>query len=412
MLLPESLVISPPGRVLIVDDLPVNASILAAMLKLDGFEISVATGGEQALQMIETLAPDVVLLDVMMPGMDGFETCLRIRANPLTHYLPVVMVTALQGTKERMRALEVGADDFIAKPVDQIEVVARVSSLVRAKRGRDELELAYTDLRRSEGLRDSLTQMLVHDLRTPLTGLMVSLEVLAGEQVGNLNDTQKGILEISKRSGTNLLNLVNDILSVAKLESGQLKVNLVPISFPALVEEALVELTPLINERHATIEREWAPDLPSLTADRDLIHRLMVNLLSNALKFSPHKPTISIGALVVAAEDANGGDANGGDANGGDANGGDTNPEKGKLLRVWVRDNGYGISPEHHKSIWDKFGQAETRPENFRASTGLGLTFCKLATEAHGGTIGVESELGQGSTFHFTLPVRESPKPV
>jgi signal transduction histidine kinase len=387
MLLPESLVISPPGRILIVDDLPVNSKILAKMLKMDGFETSVASCGEEALEMIEAQAPDVILLDIMMPGMDGFETCRRIRTNSLTHYLPVVMVTALNGTKERMRALEVGADDFIAKPVDQIEVVARVSSLIRAKRSRDELELAYTDLRRSEGLRDSLTQMLVHDLRTPLTGLMVSLEVLFGEQVGALNGAQKSLLEISKRSGNNLLNLVNDILSVAKLESGQLSVNPVSVSLPTLVEAALTELMPLINERKANIERDWPDDLPDLKADRDLMHRLLVNLLSNALKFSPQESKISIGARLVEDADAVAG------------------ADQSARMQVWVRDNGYGISPEHHKSIWDKFGQAETRPENFRASTGLGLTFCKLAAEAHGGTIGVESELGQGSNFHFTLPL-------
>ena len=367
----------PPGHVLVVDDLPANVKLLATILKLEGFQVSTAASGGEALQCLETDRPDVVLMDVMMPEMDGFEACRRIRENPETRYLPVVMVTALQETADRVQALEAGADDFLTKPVEETEVVARVHSLVRAGRARAELERAYAELQRAEDLRDSLTQMLVHDLRTPLTAVLVSLEMLGREQLGTLNTSQKELVAISARGGGSLLALINELLDVAKLESGQMSLNLTPISVEERAEAALGEIASLLESRDATIERDFAPDLALTFADADLMRRVLVNLLSNALKFSPPRCSIRIGAQ-----------------------------NDGDNLQISVSDNGYGIAPEHQKLIWDKFGQAKARRENSRVSTGLGLTFCKLVIEAHGGQISLESAPGQGSTFRFTLPIK------
>ena len=365
------------GHVLVVDDLPANVKLLAMILKLEGFEVSTAASGSEALQLIETRAPDVVLLDVMMPEMDGFETCRRIREKPETRQLPVVMVTALQEVADRVRALDVGADDFLSKPVEEVEVVARVKSLVRAKRNRDELERAYADLRRAEELRDSLTQMLVHDLRTPLTAVLVSLDLLGSEHAGALNSNQKELVAISARGGGNLLRLVNELLDVAKLESHQMNLNWTQVSVAELWEEALGEVAPLIKERSAEVERAEVSDSVMLPCDADLLRRVLVNLLSNALKFSPRRSQIALGADV-----------------------------EGETVQMWVRDNGVGIAAEHQSRIWDKFGQAETqRIEGNRVSTGLGLTFCKLVVEAHGGSIHLKSTPGLGSTFSFALPI-------
>ncbi len=364
------------GHILVVDDLPANVKLLATILKLEGFEVSTAAGGSEALQLIENHAPDVVLLDVMMPEMDGFEVCRRIRQSAATRHLPVVMVTALQEVADRVQALDAGADDFLSKPVDEVEVVARVKSLVRAKQGRDELERAYADLRRSEEWRDSLTQMLVHDLRTPLTAVLVSLELLANEHTGALNPDQKDLVSISMSGGGNLLRLVNEILDVAKLESGQMKLELSVVSLASLAETALGQVMSLVKDRQAQVEREWDADLAKVRCDADLVQRVLVNLLSNALKFSPARSVIAVGARV-----------------------------EGQEMHVWVRDNGYGIAPEQQRRIWDKFGQAENRREASQVSTGIGLTFCKLVVEAHGGRVDVESALGQGSTFRFFLPL-------
>ena len=158
--------------------------------------------------------------------MDGFEVCRRIKANPATSWLPVVIVTALQETADRVAAIEAGADDFLTKPVDEVEVEARVKSLVRVKRQRDDLENAYKELRRAEAMRDGLAAMMVHDLRTPLTAILGSLETM---RMVEPNEFQLELVDICSRSSNRLLSIVNDLLDVSKMESGEMKLMRTPV---------------------------------------------------------------------------------------------------------------------------------------------------------------------------------------
>ncbi|HVF10639.1 MAG TPA: response regulator [Abditibacteriaceae bacterium] len=382
------------GRILVVDDLPANVRLLAGILKVAGYEVVTATSGPEALGQVESAAPDVVLLDVMMPDMDGFEVCRRIKAQPATALLPVVMVTALQEIADRVTAIEAGADDFLTKPVDDVEVVARVRSLVRIKRQRDSLENAYQDLRRAESMRDSLTAMLVHDLRTPLTAILASLEMLRGGQVGTLDELQREIVEIGTRSSHRLLALVNDLLDVNKMESGKMTLKPTPVAPADLIDAALEQTAFLTGDSSVAITRTLPPDLPMLQADEDLLRRVLINLLGNAIKFTRGPGAIVITISVVAPGDEAHQLAHG--VCGGEA------------LLLSVRDNGIGIPVEDQTRIFEKFGQVESREAGRKMSTGLGLTFCKLAVEAHGGRIWVESVPGQGSTFLFTVPLNGS----
>ena len=362
------------GRVLVVDDIAANVRLLAGILKVADYDVLTAESGADALQKVEEFAPDVVLLDVMMPEMDGFEVCRRLRENPRTVSLPVVMVTALHETEDRVRALEAGADDFLTKPVNEIEVVARVKSLVRVKRGRDELESTLSDLQRAESLRDSLASMLVHDLRAPLTTILAPLEMLSSNAFGELNEMQSEVAEMATRGANRLLYLVNELLDVSKLESGNMTLQPSEFLLAPIVEEAL-ELTGVLAGRdEQLVEREYSNDF-QVRADEDLLRRVLSNLLSNAVKFTPSDGRIGVGAKTGDNE-----------------------------VLFWVRDEGDGVPPEYRDKIFEKFGQVESRQEGRKLSTGLGLTFCKLAVEAHGGRIWIESEAGRGSTFFFTLP--------
>ena len=373
------------GRILVVDDVPANVRLLAGILKIEGFEVLTAQSGEDALQMARSstpeTAPDVVLLDVMMPGMDGFECCRHLKNSPETASVPVVMVTALRETSDRVRALDAGADDFLTKPVDETEVVARVRSLIRVKRNRDELERAYTDLRNAEAMRDSMAAMLVHDLRTPLTTMMVALELLQSAGVGELNEMQTELTTMCVSGGRNLLAIVNDLLDVAKMESGKIELKIESFDFQKILNEAIEQTKPAsTNSSRAGIESVVALDLPPIQADESLIRRVLVNLLGNAVKFSPQNRVVNISAHVDENQNA-------------------------PALRVSIQDQGQGIAANDLERIFDKFEQGQLRKEGNRLSTGLGLTFCKMVVEAHGGRIWAESSVGEGSTFWMVLPL-------
>lgn len=364
------------GRILVVDDMAVNVRLLAGILKLAGYDVVTASSGREALDRFRASSIDVVLLDVMMPEMDSFEVCRRIKEEAL--FQPVVMVTALQETADRVTALEAGADDFLTKPVDEVEVVARVKSLVRLKRQREELDRAYADLRRAEAMRDDLSAMIVHDLRTPLTSLLTGMQSL--ELLGELSADQLELVWMAVAGGQTLLSLINDLLDIGKMESGTVELNRREAAPAKIMTEAARQVAALLAEKRLTQD---APDtLPAVYADHDKLCRILVNLLGNAIKFTPKEGAIALRARYDSAQ---------------------------ADVVFSVSDTGEGIPKEAFERIFEKFGQVETRQAGRHMSTGLGLTFCKMAVEAHGGRIWVESEPGKGSTFSFTIPVMTAP---
>jgi two-component system, sensor histidine kinase and response regulator len=216
--------------------------------------------------------------------------------------------------------------------------------------------------------------MIVHDLRTPLTSLIGGLQSV--EILGDLNVDQKEFVDMAVSGGQTLLGMINDLLDVSKMEDGSMKLDYGPVHPEEVINRALQQVAALAKEKELTLACEVAPGVGTLPADEEKLRRIMVNLLGNALKFTPRGGSITIEAK----------------------------PD-GDCLRFGVRDTGEGIPKEAFARIFEKFGQVETRKAGRKMSTGLGLTFCKLAAEAHGGRIWVESELGVGSTFYFTIPL-------
>jgi signal transduction histidine kinase len=314
--------------------------------------------------------------------MDGFEVLERLKANDGLQHVPVIMISALSETESVARCVEMGAEDYLTKPFNVILLRARLHACLEKKRGHDrevrlfeQLQQNYDRLQELETLRDDLTHMIVHDLRTPLTSVIAAMQTL--EVLGEVNAGQREIVDIAVTESGVLLNMINSLLDVEKLESGTMALECSLFAPRELIASALAQVTPLAQEKAIALVQDLSAELPLIEGDEIKLQRVLVNLLGNALKFTPAGGTVSLRARQSDDKSA---------------------------IEFFVKDTGEGIPLESFDRIFQKFGQVESRKAGRSMSTGLGLTFCKLAVEAHGGEIGVESMLGQGSTFWFTVP--------
>jgi signal transduction histidine kinase len=381
------------GRVLVVDDDLLNRIKLSTNLEEAGYSVALAKDGAEALEAMRTEPYDTMLLDLMMPVMDGFEVLQHVAADSSLQHIPIIVVSAEEDLESVVRCIEMGAADHLPKPFNPTVLRARVGACVGKKRSHDrevalfnELQQRYRELEDLQKLRDDLTHMIVHDLRTPLTSFLTGLQSVP--MMGALNPDQSECLAMATDGGTDLLGMINELLDISKMEDGSLQLDLKPVEPPAVVERALSQLEHLGHDKELTLQREIAPALPALQADEEKLIRVLVNLCGNAIKFTPARGSITVRVHPAAfAASANG-----------------PVETSGNGIVFSVTDTGEGIPPAYFERIFEKFGQVETRKSGQKMSTGLGLTFCKMAVEKHGGRIWVESEPGRGSTFSFSLP--------
>lgn len=361
------------GHVLIVDDEAFNRELLNAILKSKGHETSEAESGNQALELVRSRPVDVVLLDVMMPSPDGFEVCRRLKEDPQTAHIPVLLVTSLSDRRDRLMGIEVGASDFLIKPVDIQEVLLRVRNAIYAKRLYDRLQESFQKLKDLETLRDKLTHMLVHDMRSPLAGIHGYLEMIKLHSQMQQNRKILRYADQALQSTSSLIEMVSSILDVSRLEEGKMPLDLVRVDLAELARQVIDSLASAKKEsRVSLVCRDKTVEA---VCDPYIIRRVITNLVANALKFSEENTPVVVGI------------------------------ERGEHeVKLWISDRGPGIHRDHLPIIFEKYGQVELRNQRQKYSTGLGLTFCKLALEAHHGRIGVDTEVGKGSTFWITLP--------
>lgn len=373
-----------PANILLVDDTPANLTLLNGMLKERGYRTRPAPSGRLAIQAARLEPPDLILLDINMPDLDGYQVCEELKNDPLLRDIPVIFISALNETMDIVKAFRVGAVDFITKPFHIEEVDARVSAHLKLRRlqaeseaRRDELARKNLELEELGKMRDWLTQLLVHDLRSPLTAILAVFEMFFTEEALLLPTRLRGFLGSAQLAADQLLFTINSILDVGKIEAGEFQAICTELDIVSLARESAYSLSSLCASRRIAITS--GTDRVMICADRELLIRVFQNLISNAVKF-----TGSDGRIEIHIQ------------------------EKADNVRVMVSDNGRGIPKEHHARIFEKFGQS--RKDGPRSGTGLGLTFCKLAVELHGGAIGIESEPDVGSTFWFEVPIGEPPR--
>jgi signal transduction histidine kinase len=370
--------------ILVADDVPANVELLFDQLHVLGFRAVAAYDGPSALRVCAERHPDLCILDVSMPAGDlgvddrstGFEVCRRIKRDPRTARIPVIFVTALNDTTDRVKAIEAGGDDFLTKPHNRLVLGARVRSLLKLKAATDALEESLRKQKELEKVRDDLMKMIVHDLKSPLTSVIGAMEMLIDGDFGPLTENQRQALGETEKRAQDLLGLIEDLLEVARLEESRLALHLARLSPPTLLNEVAREWEIRVQQERARLQVEAATDARPVDADPALIKRVFSNLIQNALTHSARAVTVTLGART----------------------------DSGGTLFT-VADDGVGIPPEYHEVIFRKFEQVKTPHIPRVRSSGLGLAFCKLVVEAHGGRIWVKSgPERQGSAFHFWLP--------
>ena len=376
--------------ILVADDAEANVALLTDQLEVMGFRVTVAGDGPSALVASVERQPDLVILDVSMPAGDlgvsdrdaGFEVCRRLKRDPRTARIPVVFVTALNDPSDRVRAIEAGGDDFLNKPYHRLVLSARVHALLKLKGATDALEQSLKRLAELQKVRDDLMKMIVHDLKTPLASILATLEMMRDGDFGAFTDRQSRALSDAEGKAEDLLALIEDLLEVSRIEERTLPLEPEQIAPAALLQETVYDWQLRFHQEGAKASVDVADDAPVFVADKALVKRVISNLVQNAVNHSPGPVTIRLAAR-------------------GDAKG----------IVFTVADDGPGIPADYQEIIFRKFEQVHAQHAPRVRSSGLGLTFCRLAVESHGGRIWVTSTEGEGSTFFVQLPL-EPKKPV
>ncbi|MCB0194552.1 MAG: response regulator [Anaerolineae bacterium] len=357
------------NTILIVDDEDVGRQTLEALLYSDNYDLVFAGNGPEAIDAVRNYAPDVILLDVMMPGMDGLEVCQYLKADEQWRHIPIILVTALDSKTDLARGFEAGADDFLSKPVNILELRARVRSLLRLKTQFDELQAMLK-------LRENLANMVVHDMRSPLTAILGVSELLKSNLASPVNPAD---VEILHRQVLRLHAFVNDLLTMAKMDSGNLVLSLSLTDIKQLILDIEGGYNIIAQSKGIAFVLDLPDEGRMVPIDINLFQRVLDNLLSNAVKFSRPGGTITLKLEYIHHDDSS------------------------KGIRVQVVDEGVGISQNKRELLLDRL---EARgediigsPQEVTAQFGFGLAFCKMVVDAHGGHIHVKENEPSGSIF-------------
>lgn len=365
-------------KILIVDDVMSNVLLLKVLLTNEKFAIATASNGRQALEQVEKENPDLVLLDVMMPDMSGFEVAQHLKSNPNTADIPIIFLTALNSTADIVKGFQVGANDFISKPFNKEELIIRVThqiSLVAAKR----LILSKTEeLQRTIAGRDKLYSVIAHDLRSPMGSIKMVLNML----ILNLPSEKIGaemyeLLTMAKQTTEDVFSLLDNLLKWTKSQIGKLNVVYQDVDLVE-VTDGVIEIFSMVASLKKIRIHEMKPEKMMVNADIDMLKTVVRNLLSNAIKFSKENSEV-----LVKMEEVDG------------------------MAVVSVQDYGCGISEEGQKKLLHTDTHFSTFGTNNEEGSGLGLLLCKDFVVKNGGKLWFTSKEGEGSIFSFSIPVKK-----
>jgi signal transduction histidine kinase len=366
------------SRVLVVDDIPKNLQVVAAMLRSEGYELMAATSGAQALEGVRLQIPDLILLDLMMPEMDGLELCRRFKADPAVRSIPIIFLTASNEMEHLVQGFEAGAVDYITKPFNAPELLARVRTHLELRHARERLRELNEE-------KNEFMGIAAHDLRNPLGAIKGYAEMVAEDgqalaqgAVSNIIDCGRELEVNAQRIGdtaSRMAEMVQNLLDANRIERGEMQLHLAPLDLGAAVAAVVETQRPRAVAKQQTLHWQNEAGPVSVLADATVLTQVIENLVSNAVKYSPTGKNIYVRLR--------------------------RSPEG---TRCEVLDEGPGLSAEDQKKLFGKFARLSAKPTGGEHSTGLGLSIVKKMVEAMNGKVWCESELGSGARFIVEFP--------
>lgn len=361
-------------KILIVDDSPLNTKLLKFILDEAGYRTVIASNGEEGIAAVNDHRPDLILLDVMMPDIDGFEVCRRVKSDPVNEHLPIIFITALDQTEDIVKGFELGGVDYVTKPFNKKVLLVRIKNHIDLLASRRKVERQATDLAASNRLKSRMFSIIGHDLRSPLGSLKLSLDFINRGLIDPKKDDFKDTVFKLLKSTDEALNLLENLLGWAKSQSDALIVTPEEVEVKGAVESIARLLKLNLENKNINLSIEIPEDMRAM-ADLHMFNAIVRNLVSNATKFTP-----SGGSITISGETGE------------------------DMLRIKVTDTGVGIPPENLDKIFNPNVQTTTEGTDNEGGSGLGLLLCQDFVQKNKGEIGVESTVGEGTTFAFTLP--------
>lgn len=364
--------LTPRPSVLIVDDLPNNVRLLSIMLTEKGYQVRKAINGQMALNTVRSLIPDLILLDINMPDLNGYQVCEQLKADEKTREIPVIFISALDDVFDKVKAFQVGGVDYISKPFQGEEVMARIENQLTICRQKKQLQNEIKERQKTEETLEIYLHAVSHDLRNPVIGMLMILNNLIKNSQGETKEVSRKILQQMANSCDRQLTLIDSLVETRQNDLWGVSLELKPLSLYEIGQQIGQEWELRLKENQATLINNFSPDLPLVNADAHHLWRVFENLLANALKHNPQGIIITFSARL-----------------------------EGNYLRCSIADNGVGISETQRKQLFDRYQRGNN---NNQISLGLGLYLCRQIIHAHGGEIGIMNNDEKGSQFWFTLP--------
>jgi len=367
--------------ILVIDDQAQNLLILSTTLRNAGYQVAAANSGEKALKILKKLKPDLILCDVVMPEMDGYEVCHWINSNPETSNVPFIFLTAQTESEQLLKGFEAGAVDYVTKPFNPRELLARAKTHIELKKARDTIVAHTQDLERLNDEKNHFMGIAAHDLKNPLATMLMSTEMVEFQAETIESTDLKGYMQLMHKNAKRMLMIVNNLLDVNQVESGKLETH--PQVFDLLEScQSLVQhYQEQIKRKNLDLHLELPDNTQTLYSDPQILYQILDNLFSNAIKYSSVQKEIWLRLKQTENH-----------------------------YHIEIQDQGPGFSTEDQKQIFQKFARLSARPTAGESSTGLGLSIVKLLAETIDIQVGYETELGEGTCFKLEIPIKEIPE--